>query len=681
MKRTWFVFVLLCCAALMADFKLDTVFGSNMVLQREVPIRFWGTGKPGSEIKVDFMGKTASATVGADSKWQVEFPAAKADHVNYTATFTDGSKKVELTDILLGDVWFCSGQSNMEMPIGAKKRYGWSAQNCEAEVANSTHPELRYVAQKKIMSHDRRLPANAPKGWVKSGPSESAVFSATAYFFGRKLLEDVKVPIGLIASSWGGTRIQPWISKEGYEKANIATELSLVKKFELPPAELKKFDAAEAARFKEQTAAWYESLYAAHPELKVIKQEWTAKELDVAEWSKKALGFFGDSFTVRWHRVTFKVPEQLKQEVMLFIREPGARADVWLNGTRVGGYDSAKDNAHVRHVFVELPATLLDAAGDNVLVVRAELMGSANYASRVCVQNFSVLRNRKGNISVPLKGWVVKDETRLKIKDAKIAAYPKFPDVQYKQTQFPTHLYNGMVDAWTRLPIKGVIWYQGCSNAGDLRYYPVHKALIEDWRAKWNQPELPFIITQLAGFGAGLTKPWSAYNPTDEPRYAITRDIQQRVADEMPNVGLACIVDIGENTNIHPANKQDVGLRLAYEAERIAYGMNAPQEPCFDKVVPEGAAIRVVLKHAEGLKTTNGKAPAGFAVAGEDRKFVWADAKIDGNSVIVNSTKVPEPKYVRYAYINFHADLNLQNGSGLPLRPFRSDVKDLSKVK
>ena len=214
-----------------------------------------------------------------------------------------------------------------------------------------------------------------------------------------------------------------------------------------------------------------------------------------------------------------------------------------------------------------------------------------------------------------------------------------------------------------------------------MHYYPLHKALIQDWRDKWKQPDLPFIITQLAGYGAKFTKEWNQYDPTMVQPYALTRDIQMQMLS-IPNVGLACTIDIGENTNIHPANKQDVGKRLALEAERIAYKMNVvSQGPIFDKAVPEGNALRIFFKNAKGLKTSDGKAPAGFAIAGEDKKFVWADAKIEGENIIASSPKVAEPKYVRYAFINFHKDLNLQNGSSLPAYPFRSDAVDYSQVK
>jgi sialate O-acetylesterase len=243
-------------------------------------------------------------------------------------------------------------------------------------------------------------------------------------------------------------------------------------------------------------------------------------------------------------------------------------------------------------------------------------------------------------------------------------------------------MYNGMVDGWTRLPIRGIIWYQGCTNIGTMRYYPLLKTLIADWRAKWNEPELPFMIAQLAGRGYPGQKDWKNSNPNKPYGNALTRDIQQQMM-KLPNVGVACTIDIGKLVGAHPANKQDVGKRLALEAERIVYGKNiVSRGPLFESATPENNAIRVTFKYAEsGLKTSDGKAPGAFAVAGADKKFVWAQAKIDGKTVLVSSPAVKAPKYVRYAYAGFRGDCNLQNAEGLPAYPFRSDRVDYSNAK
>ena len=680
MKRLIVSSVLLCCAMLMADFKLDNVFSSNMVLQRGAPINFFGTGTPGTKVKAEFKGKTVEASVDAEGNWKAEFPAAEADHVEYTATFKDGKNTVELKSLLLGDVWFCSGQSNMALRIGATFRRGSTAQNCEEEVKNSTHPELRYAAQKLVGSHLKPLPAAQEfGGWVKSSPEYAARFSAVAYFFGRQLNQDLNIPIGVINSSWGGTSIQQWISKEGYYNAGVEPEASSVRKFDKPEEELKKFDEAENERYNKAMKKWYDALYAAKPELAFDETKINVAEIKTDDWATK-LPYNPGNFYVRWYSQVFKLTPAMKENCFVFIQNPPPHCDVWLNGKHVAKSRPGVGNWLKRPMYIAIPKDA-DKDGSFTLTVRAELVDRVHSVLENELMQKTVLRN-KANQRQALIKWKVKEETALPLKkDLKLPQFPSVPHVAYRAPHWLTHLYYGQVDAWTKLPIKGVIWYQGCSNNGQLHYYPLHKALIQDWRDKWKQPDLPFIITQLAGYGAKFTKDWNQYDPTDVQPYAVTRDIQMQMLS-IPNVGLACTIDIGENTNIHPANKQDVGKRLALEAERIAYKMNVvSQGPIFDKAVPEGNTLRIFFKNAKGLKTSDGKAPAGFAIAGEDKKFVWADAKIDGENIIASSPNVAAPKYVRYAFINFHKDLNLQNGSNLPAYPFRSDAVDYSQVK
>ncbi|MBO4511278.1 MAG: hypothetical protein J5746_00790 [Victivallales bacterium] len=680
MKRFIVSSVLLCCAMLMADFKLDSVFSSNMVLQRGTPISFFGTGTPGTKVKAEFKGKTVEASVDAEGNWKAEFPAAEADHVEYTATFKDDKNTVELKSLLLGDVWFCSGQSNMALRIGATFRRGSTAQNCEEEVKNSTHPELRYAAQKLVGSHMKPLPAAQEfGGWVKSSPEYAARFSAVAYFFGRQLNQDLNIPIGVINSSWGGTSIQQWISKEGYYNAGVEPEASSVRKFDKPEEELKKFDEAENERYNKAMKKWYDALYAAKPELAFDETKINVAEMKTDDWATK-LPYNPGNFYVRWYSQVFKLTPAMKENCFVFIQNPPAHCDVWLNGKHVAKSRPGVGNWLKRPMYIAIPKDA-DKEGSFTLTIRAELVDRVHSVLENELLQKTVLRN-KANQKQALIKWKVKEETALPLKkDLKLPQFPSVPHVAYRAPHWLTHLYYGQVDAWTKLPIKGVIWYQGCSNNGNMHYYPLHKALIQDWRDKWKQPDLPFIITQLAGYGAKFTKDWNQYDPTDVQPYAVTRDIQMQMLS-IPNVGLACTIDIGENTNIHPANKQDVGKRLALEAERIAYKMNVvSQGPIFDKAVPEGNALRIFFKNAKGLKTSDGKAPAGFAIAGEDKKFVWADAKIDGENIIASSPNVAAPKYVRYAFINFHKDLNLQNGSSLPAYPFRSDAVDYSQVK
>ena len=664
-----------------ADLKVDPVFSSNMVLQQEKPIAFFGTADPESTVTVEFNGKKVAAKAGKDGKWRAEFPAVKAGETAYTVRISDGKKSVTLNDVLVGEVWFCSGQSNMQMPVGKVFRRGWSAENCEEEVRNATDPQIRYAFQRLVPSQIDRLPArySQAQGWVKCSPDVAHYFSAAAYFFGRKLRQDLKVPIGLINASWGGTRIETWISEEGYKQAGLDREAAQIDRFKMTPEEKKAFEAKEQERFSREMAAWYPNFEKAEAAAKSRAAGWADPAFDDSGWKSWNNLDRYNKFVVRWYRMRFNLPKAMQnQKVRLSIGKVGETADVYLNGKRIGGWKPF-DAEKSKRISLELAADAF-RPGENVIAVRTE-----NFFNSSTTNNMNRIRQAllsAGKARFALNKWVQADEYNQRQQPIAGKRAPRFIDIPYKSHQFPGALYNGMTDAWTKLPVRGVIWYQGCSNAGQQHYYPLHKALIADWRAKWNNPEMPFLIVQLAGYEPARANNWKSSDPNRPSGYALTRDIQQQML-KIPNVGLACAIDIGEAANIHPANKQDVGRRLALEAERIAYGKKiVSRGPLFRAAKEEKGALRVSFDNAEGgLKTSDGKAPNGFAVAGADKKFVWADAKIDGDTVLVSSPSVPAPKYVRYAYVGYRGDCNLRNQADLPAYPFRSDAIDYATVK
>ncbi len=685
MKRSISSIILaLLAAGAFGAVKLDSVFSSNMVLQQEKPIAFFGTADPGSEIQVGFNGKTVSAKADAKGVWQAVFPAMKAGNTPYAATVTDGKTRIELKDILIGEVWFCSGQSNMALKIGKTFRRGSTAKNCEQEVADAKYPEIRYAFQKQVPSHQVPLPAQyaaqLSSGWVKCTPENAPFFSAVAYFFGRQLHQDLKVPIGLINASWGGTRIQTWISNAGYEAFGPESDWQTVQKFRLDAKGKKVFEAQEAERFTKAMAAWHPLFEQTGAEARAKAQKWSDQAFDDSQW-KAAQVLVPSKYLVRWYRIGFTLPADLQDKNMVFaMGKAGEKADIWLNGKKIAGWN-ADDPESKKRAVVKLTPDQFNQKGTNVIAVRCEYF--TRTASRVLMKNAINGRLTAGNAALPLRtGWKMNNEFTCTAEQTGGKKAPDPFNVPYRSHQFHSNLFNGMVSAWTKLPVRGVIWYQGCSNNGQIHYYPLHKTLIADWRARWNQPDMPFLIVQLAGFEPARAKNWQTADPNQVSGYPLTRDIQLQML-QIPNVGLACLIDIGEAANIHPANKQDVGKRLALEAERIAYGKNiVSRGPLFESAKPEGNAIRVTFKYADnGLKTSDGKAPNAFAVAGADGKFVWADARIDGKTVVVSSDKVKEPKFVRYAYMGYRGDCNLQNAEGLPAYPFRSDAVDYSKVK
>ncbi|MBQ6473899.1 MAG: beta galactosidase jelly roll domain-containing protein [Victivallales bacterium] len=679
---------LLCACGAMAALKVNPVFTSNMVLQREKPISFFGTGDKGKTVKVTFAGEESESKV-EDGSWQVTFPAMKVDHKNYEAVITDGKTTIKLTDLILGDVWLCGGQSNMEMPVGKTFKRGWSAENCEEEVKAADYPEIRYYKQVKRLSHLKPMPALAQdpryKGWVKTTPANADGFSATAYFFGRELYQDLKIPIGLLSDNWSGSCIQPWISEEGYKAAadDLKTEIDTIEKFRLTPEQKKEYEAGEAKKYLEAMAAWYPNYTEKAAPAQAGADGWNGAEFDASAWSESSNVFENGRLYTRWYRTAFQLNDKQKgKDADLSVQAAGDVCTIWLNGAQVAAWELGKVGNH--QLRVSLKADQLRQDGGNSLVVRSEFFYSGNARAQVS----ALLNNTTlivGKDRQPIKGgWKMKDEFSVVAKEL-AKPVPAYYSIRYSTASFPSNMYNGMIDAWTRLPIKGVIWYQGCSNTGaPWHYYPLHKALIADWRAKWQTPDLPFILVQLAGYEPGRAKNWQTSDPTRPSNYAHLRDVQYKVATEVPNVGIATAIDIGEAANIHPANKQEVGRRLALEAKRIAYGQKVESRgPVLDFATPSGKEIRVkFLNAADGLKTSDGKAPGAFAVAGADKKFFWADsARIEGDTVVVSSKKVAEPKFVRYAYAGYRGDCNLYNQSNLPAFPFRSDAVDYLTVK
>ncbi|MBR0460359.1 MAG: hypothetical protein IJJ26_14090 [Victivallales bacterium] len=688
--RKWFVFPLAAATALFAEVKLDVVFTSNMVLQQQKPIPFFGTGDAGTEVKVTFAGNSKTAKVGADGTWHVDFPAMNASHTNYTVDVTDGKSSLKLEDVLVGEVWMCSGQSNMDMPLATDRnaRRGWSCTNALEEIDSANWPEIRLAKSANAVVHGTPKPIRyfRDKGWTKCSPETVHYFTACGYFFGRNLHQNLNVPIGLINASVGGTDIKSWISEKGFREAKLPKELAIIDKYSMDAEQQKAYLKAERERYASEMAAWYPLYLKAGEKHFQTAKKWIAPDWDTKDWRQAAGARGSGYFTyVYCHKVTLK-PELKGKEVTLQMGNIAEAAEVYVNGKKVAGWlpNEPFDWRLSRSVKAKLQPADLNQDGENTIVVFGSFFrnNSQTYNSTRSLVERSSLAADKVQQSLPKSGWKFRqafqcDAAALGGKEA-----PAYIDNIFADKQFYSHLYNGMVDSWTRLPIRGVIWYQGCHNSNDPRYYLHLKAIIADWRARWNTPDMPFLIVQLAGYDPPHAKNWETVDPNQPTGFCLIRDIQAQMISD-PKVGLATAYDIGEVDNIHPANKQDLGYRLALEARRIVYGQNiVSRGPLFQSATVEGNTMRVSFRYADkGLKTSDGKDPGAFAIAGADGKFVWANAKIDGKTVVVSSPDVPAPKYVRYAYVGFRGDCNLQNAEGLPAFPFRSDAYDYASVK
>ncbi len=631
---------------------LHPLFSDNMVLQRGLADPVWGWTTPGQAVTVRLIGKdgkakTAKAVAGADGHWTAHLPVLQAGPGGpYTLTVTAPGHSEKRGNILVGDVWICSGQSNMEFGLGM-------TDNSAAEIAAANHPNIRLF----LTGHDIAVtPQATPSSgaWAVCTPETVKQggwngFSAVGYFFGRDLQQKINVPIGLIETNWGGTPAEAWTSTAAL-RAKV-------------PAFRPALDAqqmlATPGGFEAIKAAWY----ARNDKGSALgAQSWAAPALDAPNWPTMTLpqawegagipalaNFDG----VVWYRkeVTLTA-EQAKAPLTLHLGPIDDRDTTYVNGAVVGTTDD-----HLVDRVYTVPAAAL-RAGRNVLAIRALDTGGIGGVNGTPEQMFLEM----GTDKIPLAGdWAYK------IGGALPAGDP-VPTLGGDQNQ-PTVLYNGMVAPLVSYGIKGAIWYQGESNANSAaqaaQYRTLLPAMITDWRGRWGAGTFPFLIVQLANFGGNPDQP-------GQSNWAELREAQSLTATTLPKTGLAVAVDVGNPKDIHPTNKQEVGRRLALVAETVAYGLPGESSgPVFTDMKIGPGAIRLDFSHATGGLVAKGGPLTGFAIAGSDGKFVSADAKIDGNGVVVSSPSVPNPTDVRYGWADSPV-CNLYNGFGLPASPFRT---------
>jgi sialate O-acetylesterase len=626
---------------------IDPLFSDNMVLQRDTPDNVWGWTTPGASVTVAVGQETRTTTAGSDGKWLTKMPPKPAGGP-YPMIVNSGSTTVKFQNVMYGDVWVCSGQSNMEFGVG-------NLLNPDAVTSAANYPNLRlYFVPHAITAAP--LPY-ITASWEVCTPDNLKSdgdwngFSAVAYFFGQKLQEDLKVPIGLIHTSWGGTVAESWTRKADLQ------------------AKLPQFDsdiAAVEASAKPVKMDW-DQWYTAFDD--GAKNNWGSDTFDDSSWptmqvpnhvQDSGLPGFDARQSVFWLRRTVDLTaDQAQQDATLRLMVDDNDA-TFVNGKQVG----ATDGYNTQRAY-KLPAGLL-RTGTNVIAVRVTdtqapggIWGDPNTLGLVL-----------GSNTVSLAGpWKVK-------LGAAVGSNNAMPVDVMGDPNHATLLYNGMIAPLAPFTFKGAIWYQGESNAGrGYEYRTLLPTMITSWRETFGEGDFPFLIVQLAGFQHPPAQP-------GDDAWAEVREAEWLTTKSIKHVGLATAVDVGEMDDIHPKNKQEVGRRLALVAEHEDYGMKVIDSgPLYKSFRIQNGAISVSFDHTDGGIDAKGGAPLhGFAIAGSDHKWYWADAKIDGKNVIVSSPQVPQPVAVRYYWATF-SDANLENGAGLPALPFRTDDWKLSSQK
>ncbi len=641
------------CVLLLAGFqtaaqiKLPRLVTDSMVLQRDVEVKIWGWSSPGEKIKIAFQNKSYKTTATADGKWLVKLSPMKAGGP-YTMDIS-GKNKITLKDILIGDVWFCSGQSNMVHQLNI---HDVTYAN---EIANANYPQIRQFwipTLTSLTGSKEDLPAG---NWKAAVGEDARPFSAVAYFFAKKLYEKYNVPIGIINASVGGTPIEAWTSEEGLEDfSSLQATIQKNKDTAYVNGLNRRAFSGNTNRPVPdkgliETPKWFEINY--------VPKNWHNINIP-GYWEDQGVK---DLNGVVWYRKEIDLPASMAGKPAKVFLGRIVDADVlYINGKQIGAttyqYPQRRYN---------VPADILKL-GKNIFVIKVtNTNGKGGFVSGKPYCIFS------GNDTVDLKGtW------QYKVGEVYIPRTGGFAGGISAQNQ-PAALYNAMVAPAINYSIKGFLWYQGEANTSrPEEYAKLQPAQIADWRNKWQQGNLPFLYVQLPGF--------MDYNYLpSESQWAQLRESQLKSLS-VSNTGMAVAIDLGEWNDIHPDNKKDVGERLALIASKLAYGENIVYSgPLYQSSVIDGNKITVSFTNTgSGLMTSDDEAPAEFAIAGADKKFVWANAKIDGDKIVVWSDEVPAPLYVRYAWADNPVNPNLynkevrQDGSvvqGLPASPFRNN--------
>ena len=611
-----------------AEVSVARIFSDNMVLQRGINAPVWGTAAPGEKITVEINGLISSTITSKDGKWKVYLPVFEAGG-SFDLT-VKGDNEVVFSEVIFGDVWVASGQSNMEWRLE-------NATNGEEEVKNANHPDIRlfYVPKRVGKSPKDDLEGGQ---WDKCTPDAAKEFSAVAYFFGRELQKDLNVPVGLINCNWGGTPAEAWTSSEilktlpDFRDRVVELENGSNWEEDIPANNQRNADKNRIINtsFKGLEMGVYKINYNSNDWPVVIAPNWD-EDLDGIVWMRKVI----------------EIPKEYKGNELRFdLGRIESRATVYFNEVELGSTNSPYFTEYT------VPAKLVKS-GKNVIAVRV--------LHRWATANFSGPEERmklyapSGAVLESLAGpW--------KYMKGLESAFPEIAGYQ----NYPASLYNGMLNPIIPFGIKGVIWYQGESNAGRAyQYRSLFQAMIEDWRVRWGMDYFPFLFVQLANYMDIPEVP-------QEDAWAELREAQS-MALNLPNTGMAVTIDIGEMFDIHPRNKQDVGYRLALAAKHIAYNQEIVYSgPLYKSMEINGRDIEIAFNHVGKGLQLKGEKLSGFQIAGKDKKFYWANAQIVGGEVFVSSDKVKEPVAVRYGWA-INPECNLYNKNGLPASPFRTD--------
>lgn len=603
-----------------------------MVLQRDAPITVYGWADAGKTVKVSFKNQNLEAKTNSNGEWSITFPTQTAGGP-FEMVITEDNKII-FKDIYIGDVWFCSGQSNM----------GWKledALNGKEELSKASHEKIKLLQVSRTMAGTPQK--DIEKGqWETSSPESAEGFSAVAYFFGRELFQKYNVPIGLINSSWGGTNIEAWMSEDLMGKHTSAQKVI---------AEMKGTNFQDVMEsYKKEFKAWEKKA----DELDLgTKEKWHEKNYNTSSWKTINLPVYWSKAKITpndgviWVTRSFELTQKdlARDEMTLAIGRVDNEDITYINGTKVGE-STQKDLDR----FYKVPKNVL-VAGKNTITIRVKNSGDIGGFRGDAASLYLETASQKLSLAGE---WKYEAGTK-DIEEVPVRQHP---------TKYPTSLYNGMVAPFFGIKIKGIIWYQAEANSKNAKEYAgMFQDMITDWRKKWNS-DYPFIFAQLPNY-ANQNNRW------------ITLRESQNKALELKNTGMAVLIDVGEDDNIHPIHKQIVGKRMAVIASNIAYDEKEipASAPIFDNYKIDGSSVVITFKNGSFAPETEKTNINGFMIAGSDKKFYPANAYLqsDLKTIKLSSDKVPSPKDVRYLWEDAPGKIMLYNKEGLATPPFRTD--------
>ncbi|PSL45342.1 sialate O-acetylesterase [Chitinophaga niastensis] len=636
-KALLFIAVSMINSIASATVRLPKIFGDSMVLQRDKPIPIWGWADKNEKITVQFHQQIKTTKADKDGKWKILLQPEQAG--GPYNLLIKGKNTITLNDILLGDVWVCSGQSNMEYPVNGVLQ-------ANQEIAQANYPAIRHFYLPKDIS-DKPKDDILPGSWKPATPANTGDFTAVGYFFAQTLHEQLHIPIGLIHTSWGGTNVETWISREGLASSE---EFSALMK-NTPVLNLDSFAIQHNTKLLKTVKALQGSLpdaatVATWKGVTANDEAWPTMQVP-GYWEQQQLPDFDGTV---WFRKNIRVtaPNAGKPAVLNL----GTMDDndiTYVNGIQVG----SSSQYNVVRTY-KIPAGILKE-GNNVIAVRVEDTGGGGGFYGEADNLYITIDNKKESLA---GAWAFHIE----------ATAPASTGVS--PNSYPSLLYNAMINPILPFAIKGAIWYQGESNAD--RAYQYRKAfplMISDWRRLWHQGDFPFYFVQLASYSA------SNGNSKTGSTWAELREAQTLTLS-LPNTGMAVITDIGESKDIHPKNKQDVGKRLAAAALHNTYGKDIVfSGPVYQSMQITGNKATISFSGTGSGLVVKDKYGyiKGFEIAGADQQFHYAKAYVEGNKIIVYADEVNSPVAVRYGWADDNLEDNLFNKEGFPAAPFRTD--------